>query len=227
MRKANYNYCKQKAYEQLIVQNCDCFPIDVLSLELTDAFLMIETFKNCSEETKRKICDYSIDEFADDAYCFRDNYYGLYVILYNDEIISEGRKLWNLAHEIGHLVLKHPNPLSENISDEENKVLESEANFFASQLLLPDCILKILIKNGVPVTPAYLSNTFGLSLEAATNRWKSMRTKYENKYFDTDFDETIIFKFDKFLKKLYPKIKRYDIDEDLESQRDRDNWLYR
>lgn len=225
MKRINYNFCQQKAYEQLIIQDFDSFPIDIFSLELTDAFLMIETFKKCSEETKSKISDYSINEFAKDAYCFRDNFYGIYVILYNDEIISDGRKLWTLAHEIGHLILKHPNPLQEDISDEENQSFEGEADFFASQLLLPDCILKDLIKNGVPVTSMYLSKTFGISMTAATNRLKSMRIKYESSFFETDLDEIIILKYENFLKKLYPKSKRFNIDEELEEQRKRDNWF--
>lgn len=69
-----------------------------------------------------------------------------YIICYNDintEIINSNRYRWNIAHELGHVLLRHHTITNKarifrnSLSDEEYNELEEEADYFASLLLVP------------------------------------------------------------------------------------------
>lgn len=57
---------------------------------------------------------------------------GQYVIFYND-CISETAQRFTIAHEMGHIALRH--------FTKNQKNRETQANIFAAKLLMPDCIL--------------------------------------------------------------------------------------
>lgn len=67
---------------------------------------------------------------------------GTSVILYKDNL-PYGERLFVIAHELGHIILKHKRGFlfSEEPPVEENDVQEDEANDFAYFLLAPPCIL--------------------------------------------------------------------------------------
>ena len=76
-------------------------------------------------------------------------------IFYNDDG-EKGRWLYTISHEIGHIVLRHgSNPTEEQ---------ESEAEYFAKQLMAPRCLVAAL---GM-CSPKVIHDSFGLSWEAAT-----------------------------------------------------------
>lgn len=66
--------------------------------------------------------------------------YDKHVIFYDDRL-STGERLFVLAHEIGHVVLKH-NRVFMDFSDPVDPEQEAEADAFAYQLLAPLCILR-------------------------------------------------------------------------------------
>lgn len=59
------------------------------------------------------------------------------IVVNSDKEISEERRLFTLAHEIGHILLHSHGPSIESMSDEEVERIEDEANRFAAQLLMP------------------------------------------------------------------------------------------
>ena len=67
-----------------------------------------------------------------------------YITIY-DESKPPERIRWTLAHEIGHIVLGHfefeNTSFFEGITSEEYKTLETEANYFAKELLAPIWVL--------------------------------------------------------------------------------------
>lgn len=83
---------------------------------------------------------------TDDAYTDYDFHKDLYIIYYNDIDVTKtksNRYRWNIAHELGHIVLDH-NLNSENtklfrnkLDDYEYTILEKEADSFASYILAP------------------------------------------------------------------------------------------
>lgn len=58
------------------------------------------------------------------------------IIVNNNESISVERKIFTIAHELGHLIL-HRNSFDGKVS-EENEIEEKQANDFAAELLMPE-----------------------------------------------------------------------------------------
>jgi hypothetical protein len=101
---------------------------------------------------------------------------GKYFIVYRDEVVSKRRILWTIAHEIGHIVLKHLEDFEETeihrgLTEEENEVLEKEADAFASEYLAPSDIL--LLCNCT--TKNFIVKLCGLSNQAAENKEQALK----------------------------------------------------
>ena len=104
-----------------------------------------------SKHMKRMNLPYSyMTNIAKDSYT---DYYAnmnMYYIYYNDidyNIVTSNRYRWNIAHELGHVLLQH---LSENqktrlsrpgLSEDEYLLLEDEADYFAQLILVPHAAL--------------------------------------------------------------------------------------
>lgn len=132
--------------------------------------------------------DACTDYYADERF---------YIIYYNDidrNITTSNRYRWNIAHELGHIMLEHHithektrifrNELSNNEYDE----LEEEADYFASLILVPHAaLLGFQIKNA-----NYIKVMCKISEPAAKRRyyefveWKShvnAQDEYDNRIF--------------------------------------------
>ena len=116
-----------------------------------------------------------------------------YLILCNESLSNNnntGRQRWTCSHEIGHIICNHHSiSLNSKLSENsflkiENEDFEKEADYFAATILAPFPLFGTL---GIS-TPQDVQNTFGLSREAAINRfeqylkWKSnhRKTSWEN-----------------------------------------------
>lgn len=86
-----------------------------------------------------------------------------YLVLYNDDAGygNEGRRRWSLAHELGHILLKH---------EEDSSGAEIEADCFARHLLCPQPLLERLDALDEDV----LCVAFGLSRSAARSALRGM-----------------------------------------------------
>lgn len=105
------------------------------------------------ETTKRLICevlllfpeeiiDYVTEKVwfvssFDDAWAFAvhgNELAGKHLIFLSDELLEQSKeqKYWTVAHEIGHIVLKHKNAILQSQSASEIKIQEQEADQFAS-----------------------------------------------------------------------------------------------
>lgn len=80
------------------------------------------------------------------------------IILY-DSHIDISRRRFSLAHELGHIVLKHP----ENLS----RTHEIEADFFASHLLYPRPVIETMVKRGFKPTVSKLAELTRCSRQSA------------------------------------------------------------
>jgi Zn-dependent peptidase ImmA (M78 family) len=93
---------------------------------------------------------------------------GLFVILLNnDKSILLERRMFVLAHEIGHIAAGHFDDLLEDAlaleSESEYKTVERQANHFAAMLLCPTPVLSKIN----PSYPSEIASKFRLSYEAA------------------------------------------------------------
>lgn len=91
-----------------------------------------------------------IDAETKDSYAVYCKSANKYCIYYNDidkNITQSNRVRWNLAHELGHIVLKHHEICSKeklfrnNISEENYQYIEEEADYFAQLILVPHAAL--------------------------------------------------------------------------------------
>ena len=102
---------------------------------------------------------------------------GIWRIAVREDITSEGRKRFTLAHEIGHFV-QHRTKESNfqcsysDISDYHNSKLEIEANEFASFLLMPPDVFRSFEESNTFTHHSIISlaDRFGVSREAAAYR---------------------------------------------------------
>lgn len=122
-----------------------------------------------------------------------------YVIYYNDintEIINSNRYRWNIAHELGHVLLRHHTITNKarifrnSLSDEEYNELEEEADYFASLLLVPYAALHEFIRE-----PYDIQYYCDISKAAANRRFYNYnRWKQHMKTNISDFYDVSIFK---------------------------------
>lgn len=89
---------------------------------------------------------------------------GTYLVLYDEQVDSERRRAFTLAHEIGHILLAHEGG-ADHIAEEK------EANAFAASLLAPEAAVRYLShRDACPIDEPLLTSAFFLSHEAAKNR---------------------------------------------------------
>ncbi|OMF37473.1 hypothetical protein BK133_05295 [Paenibacillus sp. FSL H8-0548] len=91
------------------------------------------------------------------------------------QAIIQFRQRFTLAHEIGHILL-HSHIDWHNVSEELDEILEVEANWFASRLLMPDYIF-IHISD---MDPNQLSEKCQVNYSAAQKRIGYLNTKISN-----------------------------------------------
>jgi Zn-dependent peptidase ImmA (M78 family) len=122
--------------------------------------------------------------------CFNNKTYS---IAYNSERYPVSRRLFSLAHEIGHIYLGHYTDVGlpiisalskDEIGEEVYDILEKEANYFASHILAPD----IFLQHSEITDVEKLMYFTGFSREAATNRLNSFS---EFRVMSTEFDSQI------------------------------------
>ena len=210
--KANYIKARNKASEILILQESIDFPIDIYNILIPNKKIIFSTYQKYADKVGVTIDEISCNGEFNDAMVIKQK--DTYLILYNDDLKNKGRVLWSLAHELGHIVLDHKN---------QGEKEEVEAHTFASQLLLPQCLLKKLFKAGIKITIPYLKNKFGLSEKASMSCLKLVGNKLENEY-DAEYDDIILNKCSKFIKKELSGLRDNCYDEDMDNTRN--EWLY-
>ncbi len=95
---------------------------------------------------------------SDSGCCWYDKPSGRYLILYNDQITSYGRRRFTIAHELGHYAMGHA-----NVMGGPYQCHEVEADIFAQTLLAPACVLREIGLND----PKDISEVCGVSLACA------------------------------------------------------------
>ena len=205
MAKPNFKRAKEEAYKTLMLQENFSFPINPKNIKLKEYDIKIISFQEYAQKTNLSIDQLTYNGNTNDGYTYiRKNNI---LIFYNENIETEGRKLWTISHELGHIVLKHSTQSDKN---------ESEANFFASQLLAPQCVLKQLVKNGAKITPTYLSEKFKISKEASENCIHILGKVIDNEFIITDYDDIIVQLFKPYVSTDYSYDSYFD---ELENRR--------
>ncbi len=90
--------------------------------------------------------------------------------MYVNALENPKRMNFTIAHELGHYLLGHTSKAEYGellfrrpLSNEDDPVIEKEANYFAANLLVPKDFLRKTIKNYPFITDYQLGNIFGVS----------------------------------------------------------------
>ncbi len=165
---ARYNNTVALAYK-FVDENITQFPINL--------FNIIEKFK-WGLLTYEQLAFKNNCTISDICECLGKDGYSIYngnnyTIVYNDKANSQGRINFTLAHEIGHIILKHHKDfdvttiLKDNFTKAEYKILENEANCFARNILAPAPLVNNL---GVFNMFLKIPILFGITSTATTTR---------------------------------------------------------
>jgi len=179
--RPNFKRTKEKAYETLMLQENFSFPINPKTIQLNNCNIQIISMQEYSKKTNQSIDKLTLNGSVNDGYTYRrgNNFF----IFYNEDVETEERKTWTISHELGHIALGHATQCDDN---------EIEANFFASQLLAPQCVLKEILKNGVKLTQQYLTSKFKISNEASSKCLITLSKVLDYDHITTQYDDIII-----------------------------------
>lgn len=198
MMKIRYGYIKHtvlKVYKEACIGS---YPVNMMDL--------LKNYTNC------KVISYS--KFMQDYNCslndliemggsidgFTSRKGAKFIIFYNDLIKSKQRQYWTLAHEFAHIIIGHLNlgkskVFRNELSTNEYSWMEKESDFFVSQLLANDLILKELeIKNAYE-----LSKLCNLSKQASENRFYDFKRASYFKFKFSNLDKLILNQFKSFI----------------------------
>lgn len=192
-----YNYIKNQLLKLLQLNNSNNYPMDVLELFRLFPNCRVMTYQNFSKKYGSPIEDIILKCESNSGCTHYDSKNNKYLVLYNDSHENynvDGRILWTLAHELGHIVLGHLIKLSSisliaenNFNRNIHTTYEQEADFFASCLLAPVQLFEYFnVKSVIDV-----QNKFGLSSQASIYRWKDY-LKWKSRNYQTPFDVEII-----------------------------------
>lgn len=183
MYRPNYHRATRNAYRTLLATGVETLPVDI-----NEICHRCRNTKVLSYREVRMKCD-DFDPLFDGpsrtAYTLRridgDQVYN--IILWNEEEMNRGSGLYrfSLAHELGHIVLRH--------SENAGYAAEMEANVFAQHLLCPRPVLEVL----QPADAREVSVLCGVSMTAAQIVLGTLRQ--ENRYVDQNIWNSIFAAF--------------------------------
>lgn len=178
-------YSISKAVRQFIIQNkIKSLPIDLIKI------IHKNGWKSAKYSKSMGIITLIDPNLCVDNWGFTIEMQGKFIIFY-DDLISEGSQNFTLAHEIGHIVLKH-------YLQEVPASMEKEANMFAARLLMPMCVLHECKVE----TPEDIQNLCSVSNTAARYRFERLQiVKQRNKFYIDKTELKVKEQFDRFIKK--------------------------
>lgn len=181
-RVARYDYVLKKSCEFILSENFKVFPINPFTIISKNKWGLI-TYTELAKINCITVDSVCKNLKTEHSYSIYD---GVYAIAYNNEK-SVGRTLFNLLHEIGHIVLNHFVDFNKTIlinNPLEYKILENEANCFARNVLSP-----IVLVNYLNLSESDIINTFGMTNSAAVTR---LKLKHADLYWIKSYDYNLL-----------------------------------
>lgn len=177
-------YSLSKAVRQFIIQNkIKSLPVDLIKI------IHKNGWKSAKYSKSMEIITLIDPNLCVDNWGFTIEIQGKFIIFY-DDLINKGSQNFTLAHEIGHIVLKH-------YLQEMPATMEKEANMFAARLLMHMCVLHECKVE----TPEDIQNMCSVSNTAARYRFERLQiVKQRNKFYMDRTELKVKEQFDKFIK---------------------------
>lgn len=171
----NYALAQEKAYQLIYDAEYTSLPINFKVISKMFSNLEIRTYSwLCKLENKslEEVCFWAK---SDEGCCWYIVEEDRYLILYNDNIKCKQRIRWTIAHELGHFILEHHKIFKDSIiskgylNDSEYKIFETEANYFAKNLLAPIPVLVRVAKSNKKISSDEINLLCDISKEASKN----------------------------------------------------------
>ncbi len=155
MIQTNISPARRKEIKKAVYETLCNYPVPFIPLKIKS---LVRSFPNIrlisySKHMKHMGLTYSqMIRFANTMDACTDYYAesDIYIVYYNDiekSITLSNRYRWNIAHELGHIILQHQKAHNKTrifrseLSDPEYDELEAEADYFAQLILVPHVVL--------------------------------------------------------------------------------------
>lgn len=163
--RPDFYRCAEAAKELLLQQDITSTWIDIRSLRYQKR-IYFDSFENYCLVTgmeRREVASYLPDgcTLASGS---------SYIVLYHNGQRKKDRLNFTLAHEIGHIYLGH---------QADGDLEEIEANFFAAELLMPEPVLRYLMRQNNGLCVEDLHEWFYVTRMAAEKRLRTLKRKYD------------------------------------------------
>jgi len=183
--RPDYHRATRNAYRTLLAARIDRLPVDVEEICTRCRDTALVSFR-----AARDIMGWDFDPFFDgpSQYAMVSRVWTdgrpYHTIVWNDELLDRGSGRWRfaIAHELAHVVLRHPGGLDPSS--------ELEADLFAQHLLCPRPVLEVL----QPADARQVARLCGVSPGMA--RLAFSQLNQENRYVDRDVWNGIFAAFD-------------------------------
>lgn len=170
MKKINRHHFIQRRvlnFYQNLDKDLIVLPFDIKKAIQTIKNVKLLTYKEFSDLNKVSINEVVNYAESEDGSTHFDKKFNRYIILYNDEVIN-GRQRFTMAHELGHINLRHFKMMTQQKASYHSigmsdKIIEREADWFASMVLCPFPVLR---KIGVQ-TPKEIQEVCDISTQAS------------------------------------------------------------
>lgn len=165
MDKPNFELAK-KCADYARLQQKQELRLNIPELVVTPN-IIIDSVQNFASITGRPT-DIYMPRFIKGSLKIWDPKNSIHLILY-DETQHFPRRIWGVAHELGHTYLGH---------EVDERTQEVEAHSFAAEFLAPEIALRYVQDKLIEFTDIDIALLFGLSEKAATKRMKYLLTTY-------------------------------------------------
>lgn len=192
MTEIDFNTVTSAAYTELIRHRVHRPPVDPLHMHFSGVEIM--TYEQYAEMAELGAEIQNIREHFSDGIFSKNLRPGLRLILYESHPNLSRRK-HTILHEIGHYRLDH------QIHGDREEV---EAHFFASQVLMPNAVLRHIRQRGYQITLSLLRLYFGVSRTSATKK-----LEYLERYpftHENEHDGALFHLFWQFLDTYFPDL---------------------
>lgn len=210
-----YEEIQEIAYSVIIDHvKSDSLPINLLEIIKDINNLEIKDYQSLMNNSRMSLSDVIRAFKSEDGALLHESNSDEYRIIFNNEINSNGRIRFTIAHELGHYFLGHKmknkilcrfSSESENYNDEEK-----EANYFAKRLLAPLPIIKLFCDKFGYIDSLINKSLFNISNKASEYIMDNYN-KIGNYHFQSLYDLLIANKFEKCIDdfKENPLLKIY------------------
>ena len=188
-----YKKARDRAWQILIRYRVSALPVDVFRICEASGVNVI-TY----ESGRELITRFKLEKHTEnDGFSAKIN--GRYIIFYDNCIQPPGRVRFTVAHEMGHIALRHiaGNATAWNRGENAtNDPQEMQANVFAARLLAPACVLMELnIQNADELQAAT-----GLSYTAAKIRLERLNALRERgKFYLSPLERQVYKNFENYI----------------------------